>query len=198
MKKKRGKFSLMKEYKECWNYIKESKKFIYGVIGVFVVFSLVGFFIPAPAIISESIMEFMQEILAQTEGLSQFQLINFIFFNNLKSSFFGMVLGVFFGVFPLIATLGNGYILGFVSALSVNESGIISLFNLVPHGIFEFPAIFLALGLGLKLGTFMFKKNKYDVLKKNLLQSLKVFLFVIVPLLIIAGVIEGCLIILLN
>ncbi len=191
MRKKRGKFNLRKEYKECWDYIKDSKKFIWVVIGIFFTFTIIGFFVPAPTFISEQIMKFIEEILERTEGLSSFQLIKFIFFNNLKSSFSGMIFGVLFGILPVFATIVNGYILGFVSALSVSNGGAISLWRLLPHGIFEFPAIFISLGLGLKLGTFVFKKNKWKFLKKNLLKSLKTFLLIIIPLLIIAGIIEG-------
>ena len=194
MVKKRGKFNLRKEYKECWDYLKDSKRFIWIVVGIFSVFAMVGFFVPAPTWISEQIMKFIREILEQTEGLSQFQLIRFILFNNLKSSFFGMVLGILFGILPIMATILNGYILGFVAVLSVAEGGIWVLGSLLPHGIFEFPAIFISLGLGLRLGTFVFKKNERKFLKKNLLKSLKIFLLVIIPLLIIAGIIEGCLI----
>ena len=194
MAKKRGKFDLREEYKECWEYLKESKKFIYLVMGIFFVFTMAGFFIPAPEYLSEQIMKFIEELLIKTEGLSQFQLIKFIFFNNLKSSFFGMILGILFGVFPVLATIVNGYVLGFVAVLSVSHAGIPSLWRLLPHGIFEFPAIFISLGLGLRLGTFVFKKNEWKFLKKNLFKSLKIFVLIIIPLLIVAGVIEGCLI----
>jgi stage II sporulation protein M len=192
MKKKRKKFSLKKEYKECWSYIKESKKFIYAVIVIFFAFMLVGFFVPAPTYLTEQIMNFIEELLTRTEGLSRFELVRFIFFNNLKSSFFGMVLGSLLGIFPILSTIANGYLLGFVSAFSAAKIGIFSLWRILPHGIFELPAIFISLGLGLKLGTFVFQKEKFESFRKYLRYSLKVFLFIILPLLIIAGIIEGC------
>ena len=34
------------------------------------------------------------------------------------------------------------------------------LFRLLPHGIFELPAIFISLGLGLRFGMFIFQKEK--------------------------------------
>ena len=192
-KRKRG-FDLKKEYKECWNYICDSKNFIYIVIAIFFVFAFIGFFIPAPTYIIEQIIKLLEELLGKTEGLSQFQLVRFIFFNNLKSSFFGMSLGILFGIFPILVTVLNGYLLGFVSALSVSTEGVLSLWRLLPHGIFELPAIFLSLGLGLRLGTLVFQKNKQKFLKENILRILKVFLLIVVPLLIIAAIIEGILI----
>ncbi len=192
-KQKRG-FDLKREYKECWDYIKDSKKFIFIIIAIFLGFAFVGFFFPAPDYLVNQIMEFLKEILAKTEGLSTFQMISFIFFNNLKSGFFGMILGVLFGIFPILVAVANGYILGFVFALSVSNEGILSLFRIFPHGIFELPAIFISLGLGLRLGALVFKKNKKKFFKKNLINSLKTFWWIVVPLLIIAGIIEGCLV----
>ena len=193
-KRKRGKkeFNLREQYKESWDYIRDSKKFIYFVIAIFFAFAIIGFFVPAPDYLIEQIMSFIEELLEKTKGLSQFQLIRFIFFNNLKSSFFGMILGVVLGIFPVLATIVNGYILGFVSAFSVSNAGVLSLWRLLPHGIFEFPAIFISLGLGLRLGTFVFKKDKQKFFKENILKSLKTFLYIVIPLLIIAGIIEGC------
>ena len=187
-------FNLRKNYRKSFNYIKESRNFIYTIIGIFLIFALIGFFVPAPEQLAEQIMEFIEELINQIEGMSQMELINFIFFNNLQSSFFGMIFGVVVGIFPVVAALANGYLIGFVAAMSVNEFGILSLWRILPHGIFELPAIFISLGLGLKLGTFIFQKKKIKFLKEYLWNSIKVFLFVVLPLLIIAAVIEGTLI----
>jgi stage II sporulation protein M len=76
----------------------------------------------------------------------------------------------------------------------VYEEGILVLWRLLPHGIFELPALFLSAGLGLRLGTFIFRKNKLKSLKNYLFESLRVFLFIIFPFLLIAAIIEGILI----
>ncbi len=190
---KSKKFSLKEEYKSCFNYLSESKRFIQLTIVIFFIFALMGFFIPTPESIYNQIIEFIKEILKQTEGLSQIELIQFILFNNLQSTFLLMLCGIIFGIFPMIGIVVNGYILGFVSSVSVNSEGIFSLWKLLPHGIFEFPAIFISTGLGIKLGTTFWKKNSSEKLKEYLLNSLKVFLLIVLPLLIIAGIIEGSL-----
>jgi len=190
MKKKRG-FSLKQEYIESWRYIKESKNFIYVAIGIFVAFFILAFFVHPPETLLNYIVEFIQELLEKTQAMSASELIGFIFLNNFQSSFFGMVFGVVLGIFPVLALMANGYILGFVSSLTVAESGIFSLWRLLPHGIFELPAIFISLGLGLKLGSFIFQKKKQESFRNFLLNSLRVFLFIVIPLLIIAGIIEG-------
>ena len=82
--------------------------------------------------------------------------------------------------------------------LAINLEGGASLLKLLPHGIFELPAIFIALGIGLKLGTFPFQKEPEKSLKRFLGNSIRVFLLIVLPLLLIAGIIEGLLIFLLN
>lgn len=191
--KKRQNF-LVKNYSDSWNYIKNSKNFIYSAILVFIAFFLIGFFIPVPKEIAEQILKFIEELLRQTENMNQYEITRFIFFNNLQSSFTGMLFGVFLGIFPLIVAMFNGYILGFVSLLSVGNGGFVVLWKLLPHGIFELPAVFISLGLGLKLGTFVFQKNKAKSFRDYFWNSLKSFLLIVLPLLVVAAIIEGALI----
>ena len=195
MKKKNKKeFNLKEEYNKSWNYLKDSKNFIYIIAIIFFTFVLFGFFIPAPEVVVEQILEFIKELIEKTQNMSQGQLIKFIFFNNLQTSFFGIILGLFFGIFPIIAAIANGYLLGFVSSITVESEGVFILWRLLPHGIFELPAVFISLGLGLKFGTFIFQKRKLDSFNKYFWNSIRVFLFVVVPLLAIAGIIEGVLV----
>ena len=195
---KKNNFNLQNEYKKSLDYLKESKNFIYIIIAIFFIFALIGSFIPVPDSIKESILELLEGILAKTQGMSQGELINFIFFNNLQSSFFGIIFGVFLGIFPVIGAIGNGYILGFVSLLASKEGGLPVLLRLLPHGIFELPAVFVSLGLGLKLGTFIFQEKKIESLREYFWNSLRVFLLIVIPLLIVAGIIEGSFIFMLK
>ena len=126
--------------------------------------------------------------------MSQLELIWFLFSNNLEVSFIGMISGVFLGIFSVIFAISNGFFLGIASALTVQEKGYLILLNLLPHGIFELPAIFISLGLGLKLGSFIFKKQKKQCFENYFWNCLRVFFFIVVPLLIIAAIIEGLLV----
>ena len=173
MKNKKRGFNLKKEYVESWRYIKESKNFIYVAIGIFIAFFILAFFVHPSEALLNYISEFIQELLEKTQSMSAGELIGFIFLNNFKSSFFGMVFGAALGVFPVLALIANGYILGFVSSLAVAESGIFSLWRILPHGIFELPAIFISLGLGLKLGSFIFQKKKVFLKIINVLLAVK-------------------------
>ena len=85
----------------------------------------------------------------------------------------------------------NGFILGFVSKLSVAEIGLFSLWKLLPHGIFELPAIFISFASGVKLGSFIFHKKKIEALENFLKNTLRIFILVVVPLLFLAALIES-------
>lgn len=183
-----------KQYGKCFKYLKDSWKPIIYIVAIFFAFALIGFFVPAPAVISSTISGYINNLLEKTQNFGFSQMFSFIFFNNLKTSFFGLIIGLLFGVFSIFTALGNGYVLGFVSAKSVMENGTFVLWRIFPHGIFELPAVFIALGLGLKLGTFFLNENKSRFLKENLGNSLRVFLLIILPLLLIAAFIETILI----
>lgn len=197
-KKSNKKFSLKKEYKKSWKFIKESRNFIYAVIGIFMLFILLGFFVHVPESLSQQILQFFEEILEKTKDMSQLELTGFIFLNNLKSSFFGMIFGILLGIYPIITAIANGYVVGFVSEMSVQKSGFLSLLGLLPHGIFELPALFISLGLGLKLGSFVFQKKRRKAFNDYLSNSIRTFILIVIPLLIFAAIIEAGLIILLG
>ena len=195
VEKKRKSF-LKEQYSKSWNYLKSSKIFIFEIIILFFIFALIGFFVPAPDFLSQKIIEFLKTIINETQGMSAFELVLFLFDNNLQASFFGMILGILLGFYPIIAAVANGYLVGFVGALSVGEGGLAVLWKLFPHGIFELPAVFISLGLGVKIGTFIFQNKKIESFKDYFWNSLRVFLFIVIPLLIAAAIIEGSLIIL--
>lgn len=195
---KKDSFSLKQEYKKSWDFLRESKKHLWIITIIFVVMFFIGFLIPAPEIISDQIMKVIEQIIEKTQGMSPLELTAFIIGNNVQTSFLGMIFGFVLGVFPVLTTIINGYLLGFVSILTVQSEGALELLKLIPHGILELPAAIIALGLGLKLGTFPFKENPKKVLRNYLENSIRVFILIILPLLLIAGIIEGSLIFLIN
>lgn len=181
-------------YSKSWKFIKESRNFIYIITAVFFLFALLGFLVPVPDYIAKEIMKIIEEIIKRTEGMSSSELIRFIFFNNMQSSFLGIVLGVFLGIFPLLFAAFNGYVLGFVALMAVEAGGGGVLWNILPHGIFELPAIFISLGLGLRMGMLVFQNIRRKSFKYYFFELARVFVFVVIPLLIIAAIIEGSLI----
>ncbi len=203
MAKKKENYSIKKAYYESFLFIKDSKNFIYSTILLFFIFFAIGFFFEDLVVslfknlfnvdIRLLITNMLQQLIEQTRGLSYFGLMKFIFFNNVLSSFYGVIFGIFFGVFPIIGAIFNGYVLGFVGLMSVKAEGLLILWKIFPHGIFELPAIFISLGLGIRLGMHIFIKEKVSF-KALLINSIKVFLTIVVPLLVIAAFIEASLI----
>ena len=187
---------LHKRYKLCFDYLKESKDFIWIAIGIFFFFALIGFFVPIPENIQNEIISYFRKLILQTQYYGVWEMMQFLFTNNSGATFVGLFSGFLFGVIPFFNTVLNGFVLGFASAFSVSGNGLVSLLRLLPHGIFELPAVFISLGLGFKFGSFLFFKNPQEKFKEFFIKSMNVYFFVILPLLVIAAVIEGLLIVL--
>lgn len=183
-------------YRRSWGFLKEIKVYFLIVSIIFVVFALIGFIFPIFFV--DLIAEFVKRIAEQTSGLGFSSMLFFILSNNISTAFFGMIFGVLLGIFPVFNAVLNGYVLGFVMNKTAEVAGTSILLRLLPHGIFELPALIISLGLGLRLGMFILAKNK----KKDFLYALencfRVFLFIVVPLLLVAGVIETWLIFILS
>jgi stage II sporulation protein M len=189
-KKKRGFF--VRNYSACWEFLKESKWYVVFALGIFMVLFLIGFVYPF--FFRQQIFHWIEKLILSLEGKGTFEIIGFIFFNNIKASFFAIVTGIGFAILPLITIIFNGYILGFVVRESAVREGIGVVWQLAPHGIFELPAILLSIGFGFKIGLDLFKGDVKKRLEYNFKEALRFFVFVIFPLLLVAGIIEGVLI----
>lgn len=179
-------------FRESWEYLKDTRKHIYWIIGIFVFFSLFGYIYSGElGFLDETLKELVEKI----EGKGPWELVWFIFQNNVSSAFVAMILGALVGIMPVVSALMNGTLLGYVYAKASAVEGFGVIVLLIPHGIFELPAIFVALGLGLRLGGFVFARgNKKEEFMQRLRGGLKVFFTIVLPLLIIAAIIEGLLI----
>lgn len=137
---------------------KNFNKIFFRKIGVYFLVSIVLFLVAAvigllfPDLFRDELMGLIKQLIDQTEGLDAFGLIKFIFLNNTKSSFFAFIFGIFFGIVPVGILVVNGYLLGFVSNITIVEVGVFELWRLLPHGVFELSAIFLCTALGMNLG----------------------------------------------
>jgi len=192
--KKSSKKSCKQHYKEVFNFIKDSKKHIYLVIGLFILSALVSFFLFIPIQIEEMIKQIIREMIEKTAGFNTLQLVGYIFFNNLLVSLIAIIFGVLLGIVPVLLTIVNGYVVGYVAQMSVDSFGIASLWKLLPHGIFELFAVFVSLGIGLRLAGALFDRNSDKTFISRLRLAIKTFFLVILPLLLIAAIIEGILV----
>ncbi|MBD2139432.1 stage II sporulation protein M [Anabaena sp. FACHB-1237] len=117
-----------------------------------------------------------------------------IMINNISVSFGAVAGGITGGLYTIYLMLFNGLLIGAVGTL-VGQNNLAYPFwaFVFPHGSLELPAIFFAGGAGLLLGKAILFPGKYrrgDALKYygSLAAQL---VYGIVPMLIIAGIIEG-------
>jgi stage II sporulation protein M len=195
---KRGNF-FSDNYLKCWKFGKECEWFFVFAGGLFALTFLIGF--AYPVFFRAEIFEMIRELMLKFEGKSAVEMVVLIFLNNMWASFMAMVLGIFLGVLPVVTCVVNGYLLGFVAREAVVVDGILTMWRILPHGIFELPAVLFSIGIGLRLGSQVVggwwmvnggKKNKG--VGYVFLEGLRFFVFVVFPLLLVAALIEGVLI----
>ena len=110
-----------------------------------------------------------------------------ILLNNVLTCFLNIVLGPLLAIAPLASAVFNG---GLIGCLAQKE-GLIIFVGILPHGIFEIPALLLSAAIGLRMGREILKNRMMRDLKGELRRGLRVFLVLILPLLLIAAVIES-------
>ena len=114
--------------------------------------------------------------------------------NNLSVAFKAISGGATAGLYTIFIMAFNGLFLGSVGALvTQNNLGYPFWAFVFPHGSLELPAIYLAGGAGLLIGKAIIFPGNYrriDAIKNNAIQA-ALLLFGIVPMLVIAGIIEG-------
>jgi stage II sporulation protein M len=128
-------------------------------------------------------------------GLSKLELAAAIFLNNTLKTVLAIFLGSLFGIIPAVFLLGNGIALGVIFSLSAQTRGLwLSLLSIVPHGLLELPAVFLGTSIGLMVGSRVMKqffRPPETTIGSELVQGLRFFITVILPLLFIAALVEA-------
>jgi stage II sporulation protein M len=191
MKKQNPKNNLRSHFLDSISFIKSSRRYIYFAASLFALFFIIGLFFSPSLEIESQILKMIQEIMSQFQGLSLVQTIWAIFYNNSLVSLISILFGLLFGVFPIVASVSNGYIVGYVASKAISQQGVFILWRLLPHGIFELPAVLISMGIGTRLGLSITSKERTSDIFKS---SMKTFILIIIPLLLIAATIEGFLV----
>ena len=135
-----------------------------------------------------------RDLFAGFAELTRTELAAFIFVNNAVKSFVFMILGLALGTLPAFFLLINGGVIGFVINLTNVTIGPAFLFAaLVPHGILEIPALLYGAALGFKVGSQVWKRirKQKSFVKESLTRGVKSFLRVVLPMLLLAALIEA-------
>ncbi len=146
-------------------------------------------------------LQFSSEDFQRQAGMQLLPPINTsaIFWNNVRSLAAAALLALFsFGSLALILLLApmgiTGFLAGEVANLGYNPFTFLFAF-IVPHGIFEIPAAVLGTAFALRLGASMMAPPNGITVGESLLRALadlvKIFIFVVVPLLLVAAAIEA-------
>lgn len=131
-------------------------------------------------------------------GLSAWETMVVLFFNNVRVTFLAFVLGMIPLFIPYLFVIINAAIIGLVAMLVefTGESVLeVMVLGILPHGITEISAILLGAAMGLSLNRHLWKKLRgkpTDVsFKALLLTGMKTFLLIALPLLAVSAIIEA-------
>ena len=204
-------------YLEEWNWFKA--RFLKIFIIVTVIFLLAAFlshayFVNHPDQAKKKAIDLFKKlqkkIPPQATGFNKFL---FLSLNNSTALFIPILSGLIpFLFLPLLGVFANGVSLGVVTSIS-SLKGFkvmhILLFSIVPHGIFEIPALIYATSLGVWLTlqiskkilhtvsmepVYLFSKNnldhRYERLFPLFMRIFRTWIGVILPLLLVAAMIE--------
>lgn len=161
---------------------------------------------------ADSIQSMAQELLKELERIADkiqhnnSPLYTFwvIFQNNVIASLSMVGLGVFFGIYPILALISNGILLGFMlksfAMKGVDPFSILAV-GILPHGVIEIFAVILAASIGIKYGIVLFRllgsladggrrSSLLDEFKESL-RDLPFIIGSVIVLLFLAAVIES-------
>ncbi len=175
-------------------YLRELRPFLIASVLIFAVGAALGVAVASrvPGL-SDQFSESIAGFLKSFRDLPKPQLAAAIFLNNSVKTFAAILLGLGFGILPAFFLVVNGAVLGVVFYLSSHSRGVWpSLLGILPHGVVELAAVFLGTAIGLLLGDRVFKRlTRKSAAKIELGRALRFFAVVILPMLLVAALIEA-------
>jgi stage II sporulation protein M len=136
----------------------------------------------------------LQPIFEWILGLPPHYAVLIIWINNLKTAGIAFLLGIGFGLLPIFVMVENGFFVGIAirSSLDAGMSHECLALGLLPHGILELLMILLACSAGLRLGIQSLRaiRGLQSDIKGEFLSGAKIFVYIVIPLLLLAASIE--------
>lgn len=132
---------------------------------------------------------------ALPSGIQDYSLVQFLMFiigNNVFNGFLWIGLGYVFSFPSLYLSALNGFVIGNISHTMIMESSLsFVLVGLIPHGIIEIPTLLLCSAMGMGLGYSLINRLRgRGSLKLELIKAMRLFITRILPLIVLAAVIE--------
>ena len=118
----------------------------------------------------------------------------FIFIKNISAVLISFIFSPILCLLPILSLVLNGWLLSFVSTMAVQQKSLgFVLAALLPHGVFELPAIIIGEAAALSFGAMaiiaLISKERRKLLLPNLKQNLR-YLMIACALLVPAAIIE--------
>lgn len=157
------------------------------VLGVVVAYRIPG--------LADRFADSLANFVQMFSAMPPWKLAGAIFLNNAAKTLLAILLGTVIGFVPGIFLLANGVALGVVFSLSIQTRGAwLSIIAILPHGIFELPAVLLGTSIGLLLGMHTIKRlrgRSETPMAGELSRAMRFYCTVIVPLLLLAALVEA-------
>ncbi|WCT55224.1 stage II sporulation protein M [Paenibacillus kyungheensis] len=193
-------------FRTFWCDLKSNRSMLLVSTVLFVVGIIAGILLVEP--LGNYLREQLQQLQIVKEQLDQGQHVElnyfvFIFLNNAIKSILIIYLGVFIGIVPVFFLVMNGMIIGFLlRTYDMQGQDVVTLIvkGLLPHGIFEIPAILIAAAYSLKLGKLVLDslttwnptgRYQLKIAWKQFMRSTITASFWIVIILFVAAIIES-------
>jgi len=176
------------------------KRWIFIATFLFVIGLGFGLATPAGISLPSEYIADLEEQISSLLALPKLLIVMFIFIKNTSVLLLSFVLSPIFCLVPILALTANGWLIAFVSTAVVKEKSIgFLLAGLLPHGIFELPALILGQAAALSFGAMMIllivRRQSRTVLVSSATQSVRhlvlalfvFFIFGIFPAIIIVA-----------
>jgi stage II sporulation protein M len=193
-------------------YLQEWERFKKDYVKIFLLIMVISltaslffyFFLVANEEITMMGMEQLVEVfeeLGMTPGMSQLEMFNLILMQNLRASLVTIALGIIpIVVLPLaspaLTTISVSVVMAFVK---IQEGNVLNtvLYTILPHGVVELPALFISGSVGVFLSLNVLRKifpreDEEEVqLQPIIVQAVRTYFLVIVPLIVVAALLES-------
>ena len=191
---------IINQYKTAFSFVKSNilKLFLISA-GIFFLIMLISYFVfKQMPHVSESLMNYFAQMVDDSgiitqDGINVYRL----FANNMRATLIAIMMG--FVPFLFLQTsfvlISNAVMVGAATEYSLSMGiGLTTYITaLLPHGIFELPAVFYSVGLSIYLCISLSKKlmGKELNFKTVTINVLRAYVLIAIPLLAIAAVIEA-------
>lgn len=189
-----------------WRDLKSNRSMLLVSTILFAVGIIAGILLVEP--LGNYLKEQLQQLQIVKQQLDQGQHVElnyfvFIFLNNAIKSILIIYLGFFIGIVPVFFLVMNGMIIGFLLRtydMQVQDVVTLIVKGLLPHGIFEIPAILIAAAYSLRLGKLVLDslttwnpagRYQLKIAWKQFMRSTITASFWIVIILFVAAIIES-------